>query len=530
MSFNPTSTIHLCNVAIDNTYKNQIYFATKGEQTNYFLGKAVKSFSNYNVIRKTLPNGDLQSSVKVAENIDNLRNCNYMFYQNANHGTKFYYAFIVKLIYINEETTEIVFETDVYQTWLFDVELLPSFVVREHSKSDAIGDNLVPEKFNFQDYVYADLEVDNPLDDWGYLIASSEHFGEDGTRGTIISGVYQGLYFYYYESVEEVNNCLDQLESEGSDCVVFIALIPRFNIGATVDENGTLSSKGLVVASGSPKFKEIIVDITQQPKTFGDYTPKNNKLHTYPYECFTVSNHNGNEVEYRIEDFVDRDTMIFHLYGDVSANPSVTLFPINYQNVTMNYDCGISISGFPQCSFNSDTFKLWLAKNQFGIGMDIVSGFGQIVAGGVTALATGGAGSAIGVGQAIAGAQQLLNVMNTSYQMSKEPNKSTSGSAKTNLLTAIGFNCFTFYHRKIKETYARMVDDFFTMYGYQTNRVKTPNVSSRPYYNYVQTADINIRGGIPNDDMLKLKQMYNSGVTLWKSNATIGGYSVDNAP
>ena len=91
-------------------------------------------------------------------------------------------------------------------------------------------------------------------------------------------------------------------------------------------------------------------------------------------------------------------------------------------------------------------------------------------------------------------------------------------------------NKFDIYYRSIKREYAQTVDDFFTMFGYQTNRVKVPNVSSRPCFNYVQTIDINIIGAIPNDDMLKLKNIYNSGVTLWKPTATVGDYSGNNAP
>ena len=87
-----------------------------------------------------------------------------------------------------------------------------------------------------------------------------------------------------------------------------------------------------------------------------------------------------------------------------------------------------------------------------------------------------------------------------------------------------------FLIQKIRKHHAQTVDDYFTMYGYQTNRVKVPNVSSRPYFNYVQTIDVNIKGGIPADQMERLKAVYNNGVTLWKSTATIGDYSVDNSP
>ena len=91
-------------------------------------------------------------------------------------------------------------------------------------------------------------------------------------------------------------------------------------------------------------------------------------------------------------------------------------------------------------------------------------------------------------------------------------------------------NTLTIYIRKIKKHQAKIIDDFFTMFGYQTNSVKVPNISSRPYFNYVQTKGVNIVGSIPNDDMRILKAMFDNGVTLWKSTATVGDYSVDNSP
>lgn len=542
MAFNPSSTIYLCNVPIDSTYKNEIYFANLTQQQNYFSSKVVKTFSDYLTVRKTLPDGSLQSSVKVNANIDTLQSlpCNYMYYQNANHGTKIFYAFITKMIYVNEGTTELVFETDVYQTWLKEATLKPSYVVREHSESDKIGEHLVPEKFNFQDYDYEQAIVFDSLNEWGYLVATTEQRGSDGSRGKQMSGIYQGLYFYYFHNENNLNDFLDEIEEEGGDCVQSITVIPKFcisenSVGATDTdrENG----EGWLYYSSEPASHSFDIDVTITNRGFDEYPPHNMKLFSSPFFNIVVTNHNGEEAVYNIEDFYNNNEantaerkFSFTMKGDVSVNPTVTLFPLYYKGIAENYDCGISISGFPQCAFNSDTFKLWLAKNQFGVALDTMGNVGQIVAGVATAVATGGAGTALGVGGVVSGVTGIMSTFNSVYQASKEPNKSHSGSAKNNLLTAMKKNKFDIYYRTIKREYAVTVDDFFTMYGYQTNRVKVPNVASRPYFNFVQTIDVNIVGAIPNDDMKRLKDIYNSGVTLWKSTATVGDYSVDNSP
>lgn len=534
MAFNPSSTIYLCNVPIDSTYKNEIYFGSAAEQYAYFAGKSSLRFTDYLTVRETLPDGSLQSAVKVAANIDNLRGFNYMFYQNSNHGTKFFYAFITKLIYINEKTTKIVFKTDVYQTWLFDVELLDSYVVREHCVSDELYQHTVPEKFDFKDFTHYPTFNHTFLDGWGYLLATTNEIeeGDAIARGRKHSGIYQGLYFYFFDdsaenstAVNDLNSALEKMDEKGTDSVMFIALIPKFAIPYT-------ENNGYVPSTTRVESREITFPHMGNSIPFGSYTPKNNKLYSYPYFKLIISNHGGDVAEYKIEDFASEDQSLnrwikvikFKCFGDVSANPSVTVFPLDYKGISENYDAGLSIGGFPQCAFNSDTFKLWLAKNQFSVGLDTVGNIANIGLGVGSTLA----GNPLGLTQAASGVTGILNSINSVHQASKEPNKSKGGGAKNNLLTAIGKNKFESHYEMIKERDAIIVDQFFTMYGYQTNRIKKPNVSSRPYFNYVQTIDVNIKGGIPADDMQELKAVYNNGVTLWKPSATVGDYSVNN--
>lgn len=536
MAFNPTSTIYLCNVDFDSTYKNIRDFASRTAQIEWFEGKVRKTLSDYTTVREALPDGGIRSKVRVDENIDALRAlpCNYMYYQNPNHGHRYFFAFITDLIYKNEGTTEIVFETDVWQTWQFDIEFKHSYVEREHSVSDGYFNNLVPEPFNFQDFRY-ESAASSPLGNWGYLIASSERLtGEDATdeglvtRGRAMSGIYQGLYFYYFtgETVtSKINNLLDSLDENGLEAVQFITLIPQFNIGIS-----GVFDDGYVQSTNNPAERTIYINnfIDAGLTKFGSYTPKNKKLFSFPFFALCVSNHNGEQAEYRYEDFADRSDVQFKMYGDISANPSVTIIPKNYKGLELDYDNGISITGFPQCSFNSDTYKLWVAKNQFGNAVSTIANVAQ-VGGGIASIVTG-AGAVAGASMIASGVSGVLSTINTGIQASKEPNRITIGGNKTNLVTAMGQNNFVFTYRKIKQGDAETIDNFFTMYGYQTNRMKVPNLSSRPYFNYVKTVDVNIIGAIPNDDMEAVKGIFNKGVTVWRSGATVGNYDVDNSP
>ena len=539
MAFNPSTTIFLCNVDFDNTYKNVRFFKNRGAQLEFFMEKVVKRFEKYVTVRKKLPNGGTISTVQVEANIEALRSlpCNYMVYQNANHGTRWFYSFITDFVYINESVTEIHFETDVFQTWFLDCEILPSYVVREHSVSDEIGEHVVPEEVNSQDFVHYPIEPDSTT--MQYLrrhlyiaVASYELGNASSIPGKKIHNMFQGLFFYCATEAISLGNYVQQLMDEGGDCVVAILCVPEFCMRGLRYN----ASTGLVYVNTDGGYSvtdiaegDALIRIDDFTDLFGLYKPKNNKLHTYPYECLVVSNHNGEQAEYKFEDFANR-YILFDIIGSLSTNPSITMFPINYQGVPQNYDAGISLSDFPQCSFNCDTYKLWLAKNQFGLAVDTLADVGMIVAGVASLGATGGAAAALGGGALIAtGAQGILNTMKTVQAAKKEPNKAQGGGAKSTLRTASGFNTYSFFVRRIKENAARTIDDYFTMFGYQTNRVKVPNLSSRPYFNYVQTIDVNIKGGVPNDDLTRLKDIFNKGVTLWKSNCDVGDYWVDNS-
>ena len=106
MAFKPSSTITLCKVPFDSSYKHVIYFRTASQKEEYFETRKAFQFTEYLTVRRTTADGSIKSSVKVNFNIDKLYGCNYMYYMNENHGDKIFYAFITQLVYVNEETTE----------------------------------------------------------------------------------------------------------------------------------------------------------------------------------------------------------------------------------------------------------------------------------------------------------------------------------------------------------------------------------------------------------------------------------------
>ncbi len=76
-------------------------------------------------------------------NADDIITSDYMMF--TNDGAKWYYAFIDRVVYVNEQRCDIYFTIDDLQTWYFDYTLRPVYVEREHAADDSIGANILDE-------------------------------------------------------------------------------------------------------------------------------------------------------------------------------------------------------------------------------------------------------------------------------------------------------------------------------------------------------------------------------------------------
>lgn len=130
--FTPQSKIYLLkNVPIDamnNTFWGA--FDTQEKQFNFFMNNYEHiEFSEYTYQRK-------DGTVVVNGIYDDLRLYNYLIYQNGDTGnkSKWIYCFISSIGYLNDNCSSISFETDVIQTWRFEIEknFLPSYIAYEH--------------------------------------------------------------------------------------------------------------------------------------------------------------------------------------------------------------------------------------------------------------------------------------------------------------------------------------------------------------------------------------------------------------
>lgn len=498
MSFTPTGTLYLLGgVPLDNKYINVVKFPSAAAQQSYFMSKAVHSYNDYTYMKK-------DTSIRVSENIENLWNVNYCLYRNGTTG-KWIYCFITDKKYLSDSVTEIIIETDVYQTWLFDSEILKSFVIREHVSDDTFGAHITDEGVDVGEYVRAASTVSGKLDNFKIVVAISYDQTLNNNFGALYSGVYSGLNFLVYgrdsASISSLNGLIKSLSDAGkANMIASIFMMPdTFITGA-----GTYAAAYDITP-------------TSRPLTFEGYTPKNNKLYCYPYMCLYVSTNQGPGAVYRYEFMDAPDTPKFKIVGDMSPSPSVYLMPMNYKGLPTNAEEKLVLTNFPLCSWNNDVYANWLAQNKNRM---LFSGGANV------AMAAGGLMTANPI-LASTGIMGIMGELTQVMDRAIEPGQAMGNIGGSGALS-VGLMDFFFYPTTITREYAERIDQFFDMFGYRVNTLKVPNVSGRPYWNYVKTNSINIKGNVPQNDLNKLKAIYDNGVTIWHNADNVGNYSLNN--
>lgn len=127
----PSSTINLyAGVEIDNG--EQLAFRTIQNQRAYFNAALQATAVDVQVIKKT---GALRVSSSTFP-ASLICNCNYLSFHNPDFDDKTIYARIMDYEYVNNETVDLFYAIDYWQTWMFDLSYEECFIEREHLSED----------------------------------------------------------------------------------------------------------------------------------------------------------------------------------------------------------------------------------------------------------------------------------------------------------------------------------------------------------------------------------------------------------
>lgn len=530
MAVTPHTELRLlkCNLNLDNN--NQLTFYNATAQYNYFNSLPKKTITDISYQRK-------DSYIRFPEHIDNIIEYNYVMYKNNNYSNKWFYAYIVRMEYENDNCTRVYIKTDVFQTWQFDLTYMSSFVEREHVNDDTIGKHTVPENLETGEYVINKIDyIDYRLGASTFIcmaVSEAGNLPDVNVYDRQYAGIYSGLVYYLFDSAEDCSKMVTAYNEIGKvDAIYAIFLIPTLlsfgNTWYTVSLGTQTNIKvAAVKTSSSPTtlVQEKTIDINSN---LNGYSPKNNKLKCWPYNYLYLTNNSGNEAIYHYEDFIN-NTPKFRVDGMVTIGCSIKCYPLNYKkyetkNVdqswnNLDFPYGLMSGKYPTCSWISDSFTNWITQNAVNV---VVSTAGS-------SISTLGNAAIGNVSGAFNGLMGVASVMGSMYQHGVIPAQAKGDVNGGDITSSSGRLGFDYMQMSIRYEYAKIIDDFFSMYGYKVNTVKVPNITGRSNWNYVKLINPNIEAYIPQEDLAEIKDLFSNGITLWHTTTHFLDYSQNNS-
>lgn len=524
----------LQGLSIDNSYRHTIWFDSEDAQRSYFMSKQKYYYNELSYIRI------FDGVIRVPNTPARMVNCNYIMFRNTSN--LWYYAFLKEINYVSDGATELVYELDVIQTWMFVLSpnsntefvrgwrMQPCYIERQHVMDDKKWTNLCNEPFPLGETKYTKQdETAVTGKSWKRWYIVQSQVGTDNPSGskpvgcTVANGnVYVG-YLHVTKTKNETIELIENLQKAMDGNVISVQCIPEV-LGANLTLTSTAGGK--IIANED--FKTFAMgEVTMTHSTIDGYTPRNNKCFNYPFYSFYVSNQKGVSALYDFAYMSEsaRTAWDFTIYGDVGVGSPIILHPQSYKGLGSAHDYDLILGTMPQMQFASYYDNAFYQEEMNAR----VQGTLRTVQSAVSGL-VGSGGNPVG---AIGGAlySEFTNSLSLDALEARQDN------TPANVHNLSGTNTISFNIGSVKPVFAirhmkrymiERLDDFLDVYGYQVNQIGKPNLSGRKAWNYVKTVGCAIKGSVPATVASKICAIHDSGVTYWKNGDNVGDYSLDN--
>lgn len=531
--FSPTTNLRLLSTPLESDYGNTLWFPNVAAQTAYFTSKTVKTYANFNYIKK-------DNTIVVPDEVDNLYNCNYIMYQNSNFGMRWFYAFINRMEWASNGSTRLYVSTDVIQTWFFDINYYQSYVDRCHSDTDVVGDNIVPEDFTTGDGGGYQVTGHTDLAPDGIAIFATASYSGESKTGSVNSGIYSGA-----------QNLSDfHIDNPG--------------VGTILDayiKNGTATA--VIKLQQYPyklKTAPMTLTFSKAPSSINGYTPVNKKLLSPAFITCFMSMY-GQECTFNPA-FINGSAVSIKVSADLTSG-TISAFVENYSSSdisTIAMFAAIPESGWAYNQYKNE-YNLHSASNamyirrsrenrDFGMYNAMLQGVGgamQVAGAAIDALnpltyATSKGASGVASG-ALSGTSTILNASKALGQISggydevsqdlAKINESynapaTGSSAASNGYIATGKTALTYGYKVPPLDLVKRCDKYLSVYGYKQSEYRTINLHARLNWTFIKTVSLNASGNFPDEDMKIIKNAFNNGIFFWSYTAAFGNFDQPN--
>ena len=496
---------------------------------------------------------------------------NYIAFQNPDYSNKWFFAWIDDVIYRSDKNTEITFTIDAWTTWYGYWTKKTCYVERQHVNDDSIGSNTIPENLYINDIIEESSEMDASFDTSRYfwVAIQSSYTIKDSSDGTdplpsnngdqydgiavYNKTIYGTPIFLFAIDPEDPTNSFGNLEKfikrtnfdkhiediENMFVIPDALIKPRY-LNAHQAKAGTgKDSEFIWYTLAQTVVPEKLVTNIAKRTSFSNISVRNNKCYTYPYNYLYVTNNAGSSNIYKYENFSTTNCQ-FENQLALTIGVSGRVIPKYYKNMEYNEDESLPLGKFPTCAWSSDAFTNWLTQNSVNIPVGIALVVGGLALAGATGGASAGAAAAagssgalsgvsLGTTLAVSGASQVASGIGT-YNESKLLPNVNGGQATGDVVWSNGNSGFIFRQMRADNESMKIIDDYFTKYGYAIKSLQSPNITGRRYWNYIEigkTEEIGY-GDVPSKFMEIINNSCRKGVTIWHSHSNLGDYSLNN--
>lgn len=546
MSTIPNTTLYVGVVPWNSDLKNVQSYNSRTEQISDIQGLLTHKYEHINIIRR-------DSDLILKGVNEDLTQCNYLMYQNADISNKWYFAFIDNVQYNSLNSVIISHTIDVWQTYQFDITYYKNLILRAHvaKSDDTVGRWLAPEPISVAPEFERKHNVFNDIS-WSpqYVLHTTSVYNPNTKKyeykgngtGASLSAEY-GIFVDNDDDVQTVVKNYGKLSAaealKSNDDDEYSNWISDLLTGQTIDKAVKLISTTSIsqlqdhrneliglyaipswVHDGTNKYatnnikkKEVTTALPTATLACG-YAPRNKKMLSSLCKAYLFYNENGFKLPLKPELFTS-DTPVFTVKATELSTNGFLLQIGSYADYTAKTN-KISYNCENRLGYDANT-GLDKVLNTLTSAVGVVNAVGSVA----SQAFAGNVGGA--VQGAVGAVQQSINMIDALGQ------RGVNTGASGDIMSITEKRAMpVFADVSPTEAQCRYIDDYLDIYGYAINEIGkiSSYMKNRSNWNYIQVANCNIKVSAPNDDFNKLKQMFESGVTIWHRN--FGDYDQNN--
>lgn len=507
----PNSLIRFLKVPFSPSQNNVLLFPSVAAQTSYMEARIIHSIGDSKYQRE----GDGEF-IAVNKNMDTLYNCNYVMFQNTHFSGKWFYAFIERMQYMNNNVTRVYLKIDAFQTFMFDHELKKTFIERQTVDVDYYNTlNDIPKGGELKT-VYEHTET---LNGSFFVLFNADPTTSDAslspTKCATIGNYSIPCYMYFTNIAAELADLVQAVSNKGrADRIQSCYYAPSIatnglleGIEATFLPKGDLNLQSplpsIPLIKSIPKenlYKDLTLNIP--------YTYEYKKELSYPYaKLEIVDKVTGKSIELDISKFSNPLSPQFRIITTITDTHEYKIIPLNYNGNPYSIENSLVIEPLTDMPVFSNSYAKYLKDNK-------VSNY---INGGLTAAGIIGSVLTTNIAGAVGSFADVARLINANSVAHSQGNQTTG--LKGDACDYLNFQPQIYFRLKTMDNdHLDLARNFWYSFGYPVGKV-TNFVKTSKRFNYVKTVGCNIIADtIPSEYQRELESIYNNGVTLWNNN------------